>query len=242
MERAEGLERQTVGRSGRMNVAVYLKWDSEVFGLDVAKMYIGENDQVSQEEIAQKCDRFDVVFVTTKRWVEFPSPFVPPGLDYLYDMESGPLASMPGSRVTTMSGPSDRHLEIARTSFRDSRFLRDPRLEGKAGEMYARWVSAGRVHVLVNEPDSAFMVTKRDADGAARISLIAVDEQCRRLGLGETLVQDVLDQSPGIWRVKVSARNHRSIRFYEKNGFIVKDAWTAFHVWPADWKVKEYKR
>ena len=225
-----------------MSVAVYSRWDSEVFGLNVATTYIPSDEPVSQEAIANDGERFDVIFVTTKRWVEFCCPAVPPGLDYLYDMESGPIPFATGGTLTTLSNPSDRHREIARTSFLDSRFLRDPRLEAKAGEVYTRWVSSGRVHVITKEPGSAFMVTKRDIDGAARISLVAVDERCRGTGLGELLVGDVLEQSSGIWRVKVSARNHRAIRFYEKLGFIVKDVWTAFHVWPNDWKNKEYRR
>ena len=228
-----------------MSVAVYSKWDSEVFGLNVATMYIPSDEQISQEAIAREGERFGVVFVTTKMWVEFFYPAVPPGLDHLYDMERyvarSPIVTN-RHRAAVLVNPSDRHLEIARTAFRDSRILRDPRLEGRAGEMYARWASSGRVHVIVGDPDSAFLVTKRDVDGAARISLVAVDKQRRGTGLGNALVLDVLDQSPGLWRVKVSASNHRAIRFYEKLGFLVKDAWTAFHVWPKDWKVKEYRR
>ena len=219
-----------------MSVAVYSKGDSEVFGYEVATMYVGERDQLSQGKIAEDGGRFDVVFVATKRWLDFPSLISPPALDHLYDMElDGAVRS--SDATTILASPSVRHLEIARMGFRDSRFLRDPLLEKKAGDVYVRWVSSARVHVVANDVDSAFLLTKRDVDGAARISLVAVDECRRGLGIGEALVRSVIGKSPGIWKVKVSVRNHRAIRFYEKVGFLVKDAWTAFHVWP-----KEYRR
>lgn len=213
-----------------MNSAVYSEWDSQVFKCSVAKMYLGEKEQVSEFQIAEEGRRFDVVFVSTRRWMDFL--FSPPGLDHLYDMELiSLLPAVLATGKTMLMGATDRHREIARKSFTDSRFLFDQQLKPYAQDLYARWVTGGQVHVVTEEPDDAFLITKRDVDGSSRISLVAVDEKFRGAGVGGQLIQDVIEKSPGTWRVKVSARNHRAIRFYEKLGFRVKDTWTAFHVW-----------
>jgi ribosomal protein S18 acetylase RimI-like enzyme len=206
-------------------------WDSDLFGCRVG--LLSASQPLSVGAIAEENRRlFDVVFVKSEGWAE------PRGgadaLDHLYDMEllAAGAAGAAVARRAVLSAPSPRHIEIARTAFHDSRFLRDRRLAPKAPELYARWVAGKEVHVLEGATDDAFLVAARDEDGARRISLVAVDEGRRGAGVGEALVSGVFRREPaGVWRVRVSARNHRAVRFYENLGFRVKSVRTAFHVW-----------
>jgi GNAT superfamily N-acetyltransferase len=172
---------------------------------------------------------FDVVFVKSDSWVD-PHGDVT-ALDYLYDMEFEPGHKI--TKPTTSYQVSDfEHVKIAQTAFKDSRFLRDHMLHQNVERMFSGWISRKMVHVFGGAPLDAFLYENSDEDGARRISLLAVKDSCRGTGLGKLLVNGVLDTAPvSLWRVKVSCRNHRALRFYESIGFQVKSVSTAFHVW-----------
>jgi GNAT superfamily N-acetyltransferase len=222
-----------------MNVAATPSpWDSAVFERRVGLL---KGDELAPiEDIAKDgSGKFDVIFAQSPKWIEFPSLHPePPGLDYLYDMELGVHGHATAFNDVVSVHSNANHVRIAKTAFPDSRFLRDSRLAQHTPNMYEQWMGLGRksVFVIANTPDDGFLLEGRDDDGALRISLIAVSEDCRGSGAGRFLVSGVLGRWPGTWRVKVSARNHRAIRFYEKIGFRVKEVWTAFHVWPEDYK------
>jgi ribosomal protein S18 acetylase RimI-like enzyme len=175
---------------------------------------------------------FDVVFVKCAGWVDPTEAVV--ALDHLYDMEI--KVAMPRSElaaVSAISFPGKKHIEIAAEAFGDSRFLKDHRLANKSGSRYTKWLSEHNTYVPTEAPDRAFLVAQDDADGGRRISLIAVSDECRGTGIGARLVLGVFAMEPTkrVWRVKVSARNHRAIRFYERLGFRMKSVETVYHVW-----------
>lgn len=208
-------------------------WESSVLGVRVGTLDVANGPLLDLENIRTwNREKFDVVFVRCEGWVD-PILSVT-ALDYLYDMEAEiATENTRTSCVSVMSFPSKKHLEIALESFPESRFLRDRRLSGKAAERYVRWLSEHQAYVPTEAPDDAFLVTQDDTDGARRISLIAVSGRRRSTGIGNRLVTGVLAIEPTrkIWRVRVSARNHRAIRFYEKIGFRVKSVSTTFHIW-----------
>lgn len=214
-----------------MTAAAASEWDSDVFGVRVG--LLAARQPLDPAAIRRENGaRFDVVFVRCGGWAD-------PGagaeaLDHQYDMELRASAAPPAP-LAPLSAPGPRHLELARTAFHDSRFLRDPRLAARAPDLYARWVSGKRVHVLEAAPDDAFLLPARDEDGARRVSLVAVDERRRGTGAGRALMAGALQHDPfSPWRVMVSARNHRAIRFYEGLGFMVRAVRTVFHVWAAE--------
>lgn len=173
---------------------------------------------------------FDVVFVKSDTWVDPHGDVV--ALDYLYDMELETPDGKESYSHTDEQLASLDHIKIAETAFRDSRFLRDHILYPDVPKMFAGWISRKHVHVFAGAEPDAFLYEKRDEDGARRISLLAVRETKRDLGLGKLLVNGVLKTAPfGLWRVKVSCRNHRAVRFYESIGFRVKSVETVFHLW-----------
>jgi len=175
-------------------------------------------------------DEFACVFVRVRGWWESFEQVS--SLSYLYDMELdlGPWVVPTVHAPTEIQKASVEHLEIARTAFKDSRFLLDWRLNDLASETYARWIAGRDVHVLKNSPDAAFLYVT-DEEGASRISLTAVREKDRGLGVGGMLIRSVITKICGLWRVKVYCKNYRAVRFYESIGFKVKSVETVFHVW-----------
>lgn len=213
------------------------KWESDALGIRVGVLTI-KTDDISQEAIRlQNRSLFDVVFVRCAAWIDPKWPAV--ALDYLYEMEAvvrGPGFSAE-TRIVVAPAASEQHVAIAREAFSDSRFLRDPRLSQKSAARYVRWLFGRRPHVLEDAPDAAFALIQNDQDEAGRISTIAVDRYRRSEGLGSRLVYGIFAADPtrGVWRVRVSARNHRAVRFYGGMGFIVKSVFTIFHVW-TEWE------
>jgi GNAT superfamily N-acetyltransferase len=209
-------------------------WDSEVFGCRVGLLSL--KDRPCLKTVIQEENRadYDVVFVKADGWQS------PPGaaaIDQLYEMDfSGPPAPA-DAPVVELHSPRPAHLAISRGAFVDSRFSRDPRLSRKTSELYEKWLSGnGTIYSLDALADDAFMVMGIDPPGIGRIALLATCESGRGSGLGTALVRGVLARRQDLktWRVRVSTRNVRAIRFYESLGFRVKWVQTAFHIWMKD--------
>lgn len=218
-------------KSGMPVKAEKSDFDSEIFGVRVGILRcFGDVPRNFSIREANRTD-FDVVFVKAEGW-QVPVDNVT-ALDYCLEMEvAPPLESRPPIAVSKRSMPSPSHAAIAKTAFPDSRFHRDPRLAGMVGSLYERWLCSSGVYVFDPVQDGAFMAASEDDDGAGRISLLAVLDKSRGVGIGETLVRGVIASfHERLWRVRVSCRNTRAIKFYEKIGFRAKSIHTSYHVW-----------
>ena len=213
--------------------ATPLPWDSDVFGVRVGLLELESPLPRSLAVVEANLGKCDVVFVKAPGWHE---PEGVAALDHTYDMELSGSAVPSDAAVIAVDPPRAAHAEIAATAFPDSRFNRDPRLAKLSGAFYRKWLSGnGVLYALDALVDDAFLFVSVDRDGAGRISLIAVFEKSRGIRIGEALVRGVMHALRGLttWRVRVSSRNVRAIRFYEALGFKVKSVQTAFHVWVA---------
>lgn len=209
-------------------IATLSSWDTEVFGYKVGVLRL-RSPRFTYDIRKANVEHFDVVFVKADFWME------PDGqiraLDYLYDMELGAEVHYQLNRPTSVVTSNVSHLKIAKTAFQDSRFLSDLRLGEMVPEMYEKWLVRKPVHVLNGAEDDAFLLETKDDDGVRRVSLVAVSENSRGMGLGKLLVSSVVRGCEEKFRVKVSCKNYRAVRFYETLGFRVKSVHTAFHVW-----------
>lgn len=212
--------------------ATPLPWDSKVFGVKVGSLKLDGLVPESSRILEANRGKVDVVFAKASGWHE-PKGVV--ALDYTYDMELSEPTPQVDPTVIALSSPRQAHVEIAKKAFSDSRFRRDPRLAEKVEAFYEKWLSGNGVLYVLPEAftDDAFLFVSTDQDGAGRISLVAVFEKSRGIGIGKILIQRVMQlrRDLTVWRVRVSSRNVRAIRFYEAIGFRVKSVQTAFHVW-----------
>jgi len=212
-----------------MNV-VESKFDSDVFGYKVGKLEVHDKSDPGFVRVP-----FDVVFVRLENLWRYPAGDVQ-ALDHRYEMgllgKPSPFSSH-SWRVAKVQVKSDRLKEIARASFIDSRFFRDPALAGKAEQLYVRWLEASEnCWVLSGFENEAFLLQTWDDPFIARVSLIAVDRGLRGRGLGRKLLEGVLSQvgAQG-WRVCVSAGNLKALELYASVGFRVLSSSTVYHVW-----------
>lgn len=204
-------------------------WDSDLFDYRVGLLNLNLVPKISRIQEDNRKD-FDVVFVKIPGWVDVSGV---EALDYRYDMElSDSKKEARKHPVKSIECVLAKHFEIARTAFTDSRFNFDRRLKSRAYEVYPRWLAGvSKLYTFSRRDEEAFVAVENDGD-ARRISLIAVSEKLRSSGLGQVLVRGMFDlEKKRTWRVKVSARNYRAIRFYETLGFRIQDVSTAFHVW-----------
>lgn len=216
--------------------ATLSQWDTDLWGYKVGHLYVPQGTIPTAYVIDANQDNFDVVFVKAKGWHEEKKGRV--AVDWRFDMEllHPPQKILGEPAVVSLEGPLAAHMEIARTAFIDSRFLRDPMIAEKVPELYRRWLMAaeGQLWALDGQQkEDGFLVQTYDEDKTPRISLIGVAEKYRGLGLGERLALGVMNrfESAKAWRVTVAVRNWRAIRFYEGMGFRVKEVTTAFHIW-----------
>lgn len=211
--------------------AVPLPWDSEAFGVKVGLLQL---DGLAPRtlDVAEANRDLDVVFVKMPGWHE-PQGAV--AIDYTYEMESSGPVYPATCKVVELSTPKPAHVEISRSAFPDARFNRDPKLKRQVGAFYEKWLSGdGKLYALDALVDDAFVFVSVDPDGVGRISLVAVFDKSRGISYGGALVRGVMalrHRDLLSWRVRVSSRNFRAIRFYEKLGFRVKSVQTAYHVW-----------
>ncbi|MGQ9648512.1 MAG: GNAT family N-acetyltransferase [Phycisphaerae bacterium] len=141
-----------------------------------------------------------------------------------------------------LARPSDRDatVELARSSFRYSRFHMDPEIPREtADRIKADWVAAyfagTRGHQMVvieaDEEVAGFLQLLRADDGALVIDLIAVHESYRRRGFGAEMIAFVESKTRGgeLIRVGTQIANIASIRLYESAGFRMTEAQYVFH-------------
>ncbi len=147
-----------------------------------------------------------------------------------------------GEVVRALPEHRDAVVEVARTSFRFSRFHLDPAVPDEvANRIKADWIEsyfAGTrgEHLLVGlrgERPAGFLAVIAAPDGARVIDLIAVGEEARGHGLARALTAAFVRESLGTCdevRVGTQAANVPATRLYESMGFTLRRAEYALHL------------
>jgi len=233
-----------------------LAWDSEFFGLRIARLlprrltveiveeaetwcragkidclyFLADSDDPHTVRIAEdRRFRFLDVRVTLAR------PIAPHG---------GADSAVSPEMVRAFRGEDMPALRrLARASHRDSRFYADPMFPDSACDaLYETWIEkscAGYADaVFVAEVDSApagYATVHRDKDSRGRVGLIAVDPGAQKKGLGKALAAAMFDwcrreslQSIG---VVTQGRNIPAQRLYARCGFLPESFQFWYHRW-----------
>jgi ribosomal protein S18 acetylase RimI-like enzyme len=239
-----------------------LPWDSEFFGVSVARVHDGLD--ASQLAVADNWCRERGVTVaylqlpleqaTAARFAcELGFRFV--DVRVVLAREKGEqerLPSDPPARCVRRLRSSDSKVleRIAATAHRDSRFYADRRFpRERCDALYIAWIRRSCA-----EPESSVLVAERDgkvagylayrsaaAPGTADIELVGVDEAHRGHGVGSALAQAGLEAcfSSGFQRVQIATqgRNAAAQRLYRRAGMTTHSVSTWQHKWyddPAD--------
>jgi dTDP-4-amino-4,6-dideoxy-D-galactose acyltransferase len=229
-----------------------LDWDTEFFGFPVARVVRSTLDEGSARGIDDWCsghgirclyflaDADDAGAIRVARDHSYRQVDVRIGLRHDLD----PLPEGTGVRIRdVLPGDVDALAELARRSFRDSRFYHDggfPR--ERCDELYATWIANGahdpECWTLVAELDGPAgyqLISPPADDGIASMQMLAVDESVRRRGVGRALLAAGLrrahDQGASAVETATQERNEVSLRAHHALGFRRMPSAIWFHKW-----------
>jgi dTDP-4-amino-4,6-dideoxy-D-galactose acyltransferase len=229
-----------------------LAWDSDFFGIEVARLRAGRLDAASLPSAMQALQRScaSLAYVVTDEPIE---PAAAARFGLVHRDAKTTYARAIGDGLAAVAGVTVREAQpveelaqlraLAVASGASSRFMLEERLPaGKAAELYERWMDnsltgalAAKVLVAVRAGAVVGMVTVGERAGAADIGLIAVDEAARGGGVGGALVAAALawGRSAGLDQATVVTQGHNraACALYERCGYAVRDTVQVYHAW-----------
>lgn len=231
-----------------------LPWDSEFFGVQVARVCRETLDAALADQVDRWCidHRVDCLYFAARSDDPATSQLAEERGFRLMDVRTTferPIAAGPapagceGLRDAT-ENDLPALVRIARAAHTDTRFWADPHFGvDKSAALYERWILnsfrgfAQAVRVAEHEKQPAGYITCHLKPGAdeASIGLIAVAEDARGRGLARRLVQGSLAWAAahGARRMSVvtQARNIAAQRLYQTCGFVTRSVELVFHKW-----------
>ena len=240
--------------NGEMDPCVRLAWDSEFFGLSMARVCGQTLDDARAAAVEAWCRRERVGCAYFLARADDPATSQCAEkhgyslVDIRVELEcklTADDATQPSTNARLAVESDLPALEsIARESFTDSRFYADGHFpRAKCDALYVRWVQeslrgfADAVLVTPQQgPSAAFVTCKLEEAGAAgRIGLLGVDPRQRGHGLGQKIVHEALAwfAAGGARRVRVvtQGRNIASQRLYQRCGFLTHSVGLYYHKW-----------
>lgn len=224
-----------------------LEWDSDFFGLRIAKAVVSSEEDVvalSQHEKDLR-NRFDLIYIFTEPVIDIPfrnarlvdrkAVF---SADRLREYEDCPaIVRWESSEVT------DSLVSLALVSGKYSRFKTDPRLPACSYErLYTRWIEqsvnksiATEVFCYMMEGSPRGLLTLDRRNEPSVIGLVAVDEGCQHQGIGTALIRQAVSyvhkhEGESI-SVATQLDNKPACRLYSKCGFLLESVKKIWHWW-----------
>jgi dTDP-4-amino-4,6-dideoxy-D-galactose acyltransferase len=231
-----------------------LPWDTDHFGFTIARVR-GETLTADRaEQVDAWCARAGVVCLY---WLAAPGDadsaataeargFREADLRLVFARSLEPANSEPLPTGLRFADPADtpRLVEIARTSYRLTRFYFDPKFpKARVEALYTVWIDrslAGMADAVlvagpVGEP-TGFITCHRAASAeSARIGLVGVDARSQGQGIGPILLRGAIEwfRDTGASRVEVATqgRNLSAQRLYQRGGFVSDSVKVWYHKW-----------
>jgi len=243
-----------MSEAGPRNVARFLEWDTQFFGVRIATIEcaaIGAADWRAQLEWC-RAERIRCLYVlmdakdrTSARSTEFEEAEAL-DLRLTFERETLPLPE-PGSTKARLrlARPEDTPVlsALARISHADSRFWKDGRFApDRCAELYAIWIErsirgwaqAVFVAELESAPVGYLSCHVREAEWV-ELGLMAVAESSRGEGIGRALVERSIAWAAELSlprvRVVTQGTNRSATRLYDRLGFRIARSQCWYHLW-----------
>lgn len=226
---------------------VPLHWDSDFFGLRIAKAVVA-----SEEDIAtlarQKVDlrnHFDLIYVFSGPSLEMPFEKAK-----LVDKKavfslSAPECYEVNPSIMSWGSPiaSDALISLALVSGKYSRFKLDESFPaGSYEKLYTRWIEqsvnkamATDVFCYMADDAPRGLVTLDFHDGQGVIGLVAVDEDYQHRGIGKALIKHAISYVHDLQGERLSVAtqmdNEPACRLYLGCGFSLESVTKIWHWW-----------
>ena len=224
-----------------------LEWDSNLFGYEVGKVTIAD-ENVDLQDILNLNDVFRLMYLESKVAIdkkELDRSFIKVTYSKQVETLTPHLEAEENLRTEKLTGKfTDQLLNLSFQSGMFSRFKLDPNFRNNEFmKLYTKWVEnslSGEVAdtvEAVKDSDSNIIgfVTIKFNPEFSEIGLIAVNNQKRRLGVGSLLLKKVnqLSVEKQCSKIIVSTQqdNYMACKFYEKNGFKKISKSYIYHLW-----------
>lgn len=229
-----------------------LEWDTDYFGVKSARVnLLGNVDEEGQEDILSFCKNYDFVTIANfenrnenNLWIgKKTSAFLADvNVQFVKELNSLETHSDEKTYVTNNLPVNDQILNIARKSFRYSRFFNDPNLsESKSQNIYLHWAEGaflqeGKYYVICEREDHiAGYLLFSSEENCATVELIAVDEAYQGKGVGKSLIKAMesftFDKVINKIKVGTQVNNIPAVQFYSKIGFKYMNCSSIYHIW-----------
>ncbi len=227
-----------------------LNWDTDLFGYNVGKIVIQDDDSLDLENLlTAENDNFRLIYIFSEKKLYIPQlniletdqKIILEKTLHVDDVQFDKINDC----VTFICGVNDySSLEsLALESGKYSRFKIDEKFNHSEFEkLYKQWIVKSvkkeiseEVFVyFVNKIISGFITVSSDKK-IGTVGLIAVSPEHQGKGIGSRLLQCAetyfLKKGISILQVSTQKRNEMAMRLYLKNGFKIKNLTYIYHYW-----------
>lgn len=229
-----------------------LEWDTEYFGVNSARVNLGGIiDEQGQKEIIEFCKNYNFITIFNLGNVNENNIWIGNKTNaFLSDMNiqfHKILAVKPNYQnentyVVNNLSRNEQIVDIAKKSFRYSRFFNDLKLpEKQAMNIYLHWTECA-----FGQESKYYVIAEKEGQVAGYllfslnecssvIELIAVGEKYQGQRVGKSLIQTmesfVMDQGINNIKVGTQVNNIDAVQFYAKMGFKYANCGSVYHLW-----------
>ena len=226
---------------------VPLHWDSDFFGLRIAKAVVASEDDIvalSRQE-GELRNHFDLMYIFSESSLEMPFEKArlvdKKAVFSLRDFKHSEV----NPAIMSWDSPiaSDALISLSLVSGKYSRFKLDDSFPvGSYERLYTRWIEqsvnkamATDVFYYMADDAPRGLVTLDFHDGQGVIGLVAVDEDYQHRGIGKALIEHVIsyvyELQGGRLSVATQMDNEPACRLYSGCGFSLESVTKIWHWW-----------
>lgn len=229
-----------------------MKWDTDYFGIDSARVNIFEiiNDK-QQDDILEFLKKSEFItisnynnIVENNYWIGSKTDafLVDVNIQFLKILKKEKKFDCDETLVTNNVKRNEQILSIAKKAFDYSRFFNDPNLPRvKAKNIYHHWTESAfeqddKYFVIFEQDDNVagYILFSIDRDSCV-IELIAVDGKYQGIGVGKSMFKSmesfVIEKRISNIKVGTQINNIKATKFYYNMGFEYISCSSVYHLW-----------
>lgn len=230
-----------------------LEWDTNYFGVSSARVNLnGIVEELGQEEIIAFCKDYDFVTILNSNnikennhWIgnKTPAFLADMNIQFSKNLVETPDHHDDRTYVVNSLSRNEQIVNIAKKSFKYSRFFNDPSLpQEKASEIYLYWTECafnqeGKYFVISEKEGkiAGYLLFSLTSEKSSVIELIAVDEKYQGKNVGKSLIKKMESFliNKRIEKIKVGTQvnNISAVEFYNAMGFKYVSCGSMYHLW-----------
>jgi len=237
-----------------LEICQMLEWDSDFFGCRIARVNSRRLDAPAAQRIREWCASHKINCVyfladsdddcTIRIAEQCGFHFIDIRAKFDIDPSNTQSATKTSCLIRPVTESDITHLKrIARESYQSTRFYYDLNFPRPlVDRLYETWIEKS----CTGHADAVFVADRRGIpvgyvschlgpQSSGHIGLVGVNQECSRMGLGQSLIHQSLDwfRQRGIRSVEVvtQGRNCQAQRLYQRCGFVTRELAIWYHLW-----------